>query len=529
MRKELLIYPLLLILVVFSNTTFGMHKNIMVFNSDLDPSEPSICIDPKNPNNIVAGSILNWYAISSDTGRTWSVNRLQSTYGVWGDPTIGVDSSSNFYYFHLSGVSGFPNWLDRIVCQKLENGKNSWDNGSFTSVNGKEHDKQWLAVDRKKNILYITWSEFDKYGSSDPKDSSRINFSKSTDNGNTWTPIKVLSDKGGDCIDDDNTLEGAVPAVGINGEVYVIWSSSEGLLFEKSTDEGKTWLPNDKIISSQPGGWSYNIPGIFRCNGLPIIECDRSDGKDKGNIYVNWSDQRNGSNDTDVWLIKSSDNGNTWSQIVRVNDDLPGKHQFFTWMTVDQITGYIYCIFYDRRNHNDEGTDVYLAVSKDGGTTFINKKISETPFYPNDQVFFGDYNNISAYNNIIRPIWTSMTNGNTTVWTALIEIDSLLMGVENEFSDALKSEEIELYQNYPNPFRHITYIPFKLKQPTYLTLEVYDSRGSLINQIINRNYYSEGRHSIAVDAVNLNLQQGVYFYMLRSERQILAQKMIIIK
>src|SRR5690606_5048684 len=134
----------------------------------------------------------------------------------------------------------------------------------------------------------------------------------------------------------------------------------------------------------------------------------RSDSPHKGTLYINWADQKNGEDDTDIWLIKSTDGGETWSEPKRVNDDEPGKHQFFTWLTVDQSTGYLYTVFFDRRNHNDHGTDVYMAYSRDGGETFTNVKISENPFYPDADMFFGDYNNIAAVNGEIRPVWPRM-------------------------------------------------------------------------------------------------------------------------
>ena len=63
-----------------------------------------------------------------------------------------------------------------------------------------------------------------------------------------------------------------------------------------------------------PGGWDYDIPGINRCNGLPITVCDLSGGSNHGTIYINWTDQRNGTDDTDVWLAKSTDGGDTWTE-----------------------------------------------------------------------------------------------------------------------------------------------------------------------------------------------------------------------
>ena len=78
----------------------------------------------------------------------------------------------------------------------------------------KNQDKEWLAVDlsqsQYKGKIYMTWTEFDDYGSSNPNDSSRIRFSKSTDQGETWSDAITISDRSGNCIDDDNTTEGDV-------------------------------------------------------------------------------------------------------------------------------------------------------------------------------------------------------------------------------------------------------------------------------------------------------------------------------
>ena len=140
---------------------------------------------------------------------------------------------------------------------------------------------------------------------------------------------------------------------------------------------------------------------------MPITSCDLSNGINRGTIYINWSDQRNGTTNTDIWLVKSTDGGQTWSLPIKVNDDNSNKQQFFTWMTIDQTSGYLYFVFYDRRNYSNDSTDVYMAISMDGGNTFINRKISQSPFFPNEGVFFGDYTNITANNGVIRPIWTS--------------------------------------------------------------------------------------------------------------------------
>jgi len=223
-------------------------------------------------------------------------------------------------------------------------------------------------------------------------------------------------------MDDDNTVEGAVPAVGPKGEIYVVWVGPKGLVFNKSLDGGKTWMPHETWIIGIPGGWSYAIPGMKRCNGLPQTICDLSNGPNRGTIYVNWTDQRNGENDTDVWLIKSTDGGLTWSAPIRVNNDIEGRQQFLSWMDIDVKNGNIYCVFYDRRNYKSDSdeTDVYLAKSIDGGESFVNVKISEHSFTPKKMIFLGDYIGISVYDNMVRPIWMEYAPYSLSVWTAII-------------------------------------------------------------------------------------------------------------
>jgi prepilin-type processing-associated H-X9-DG protein len=38
-------------------------------------------------------------------------------------------------------------------------------------------------------------------------------------------------------------------------------------------------------------------------------------------------------------------------------------------------------------------------------------------------VFFGDYNNITAVDGHVRPIWTREVDGVLSVWTALLDLE----------------------------------------------------------------------------------------------------------
>lgn len=409
----------------FSVTVFAQHKNILISNQN-SPEEVSICINPKKPKQIVAGANISNFYFSNDTGKTWRSGELESSYGVWGDPSIVCDTFGHFYYFHLSDPQD-GNWIDRTVCQKSYDGGVKWTNGTYSGLNGtKAQDKHWAAVDSRTNNIYVTWTQFDKYGSKVKTDSSNILFTSSFDAGKTWSTSVRINQKAGGCKDDDKTVEGAVPCVGPDGEIYVSWAGNESIHFDRSLDSGKTWLANDVLVSDMPGGWDFSIPGFQRCNGMPVTCCDVSNSKYKGTIYINWADQRNGADNTDVWISKSADKGSTWSPPKKVNSDSLVRQQFLTWMAVDPVTGYIYIVFYDRRNYDDNTTDVYLACSTDGGENFTDVKINDYSFVPSTMVFMGDYNNIAAYNNIVRPIWTSMDHSyKLSIWTAIIDVPLL--------------------------------------------------------------------------------------------------------
>ena len=193
------------------------------------------------------------------------------------------------------------------------------------------------------------------------------------------------------------------------------------IYFDKSLDGGLTWS-GDQVVGEIAGGWDQTIPGIGRVNGMPVTQVDHSQGPHRGRIYINWTDTRNG--DTDVWITHSDDQGATWSTTQRVNNDGADRDQFFTWMTVDPVRGDVHVVFYDRRHNEDRenrSTHVVVASSSDGGETWVNRTVSDTPFVPEGKVFFGDYNNITAVDGHVRPIWTHEEGGILSVWTALLD------------------------------------------------------------------------------------------------------------
>lgn len=406
-------FILLIVLFFISNNAFSQYKNIKVNSTHkvFEPEEPALSINPTNPLNILAAANIDFYYYTFDGGATWTEGRLPGPI-VYGDPVVYFDATGNAYYTHLG-----PFENTGIYIAKSTDGGVTWSNSSKIYGQGNEpfQDKEWIISDKTSstftNNLYVSWTQFDEYESSNPADSSNILFVRSTDFGAAFSyPIRI-SDLGGDSKDGDSTVEGAVPCVGPEGQVYVAWAGPRGIEFDKSLDGGVTFN-KDVFVCNQVGGWAYNIPGLYRCNGLPFTACDISNSEYRGNIYINFSDERNGNGDHDVFVVKSTDEGATWGTPVRVNNDElgNGKEQFMSNFSVDPSTGYIYVLFYDRRRYDDNQTDVMLAVSKDGGVTFDNMVISDSPFTPEKEIFFGDYIDIDALNGLVACVWTRMDN-----------------------------------------------------------------------------------------------------------------------
>ena len=423
----------LLALVCIAAQATAQPYIVKVNRTNNDPEEVTIAINPQNPQQMVTGSNITNVYTSADGGKTWDENRLTSkTWGVYGDPVVYANDSGHFFFCHLSQtkppMDNSYSWLERIVVQKSTDGGKTWNNGAGIGfVQGKVQDKEWICGDFSpkspyKGNLYISWTQFDRYNSADPNDFSRIKFSYSADGGNTFSEAIVISDTVGDCVDGDNTLEGATPAVLANGTVLVAWAGHGNIYLDRSADGGKTW-GKDQIIAAQKGSWDIPVEEIMRSNGMPFLVADNSNGKHSGNVYLLLGDETHG--DADIFLLKSTDGGKTWSKKIRIGNDAEGngKDQFLGHIAIDPTNGDIYIVYYDRQNsQNNLFIDTYVAFSTDGGESFTHRRITDKPFAaPGKDVFFGDYNGIAAYNGIVRPIWTDVTNGQLAVKTALLD------------------------------------------------------------------------------------------------------------
>jgi hypothetical protein len=528
---------LLLIFSCFIYPLYAQYVNVKI--SSVVYGEEWISINPKNTNQMVVGvigdygtqnSIMGYY-YSSNSGLNWNGGPILSTLGEPGsDPVMLVDTAGNFYYICCDnwGVPG-PN-LNAFFCFKSTNGGQNWDNGTLLAQLFPQMDDMPMGcVDFSNSIygnnIYVTWTLYDTMGSHNPVDSSYVYFTSSTNAGVTFTTPKRVSRIAGHGYYDNTCPEGPVPGTGTNGEVYVCFPHSEQVFFNRSTDAGNTWLANDILVSTQPGGW-YGTHS-------PVVTCDLSNSAYRGNVYICFSDLRNGVNDRDIWFVKSTNRGDNWSNPLRVNNDGPGNLQELPWICVDRVTGYIWIIFYDTRGHNQYYADVYVARSTDGGNTFQNSKVSNSSSPTTG--WYGDYIGISAYNNMVRPVWTkNLYPSLNELWTAII--DTFIIGIKPISSEI--PDKFTLSQNYPNPFNPTTKIKFSIPA-TPLSVEngeglgvrnvqliIYDILGRQVATLVNEKL-SPGTYEVEFDGSNY--ASGVYFYKLTTESFSNTKRMVLLK
>jgi Neuraminidase (sialidase) len=250
-----------------------------------------------------------------------------------------------------------------------------------------------------------------------------IVVSHSTDGGVTWTQVAVDPVQTYPEEDDFTRL-----AVGKDGTVYVTWlhcrgkSGSGGALcptvhtmFSKSTDGGNTWSSAQRIATvAMPHYWLLpNTKYGERVYNYPVIGVDNGNRLYSGSLYVamySWTGTY-----MRVQVIRSTDDGKTWSQPVPLAPKTDTHDQFFPAISVSP-SGLVGVSWLDRRN--DPGNhkfQAFAAFSNDGGKRF-NRNWQLTKAFSDPDVggpdgFMGDYTGNTWSGGNFIAAWMDSSNG----------------------------------------------------------------------------------------------------------------------
>ncbi|MBP5455534.1 MAG: T9SS type A sorting domain-containing protein, partial [Paludibacteraceae bacterium] len=88
----------------------------------------------------------------------------------------------------------------------------------------------------------------------------------------------------------------------------------------------------------------------------------------------------------------------------------------------------------------------------------------------------------------------------------------------------VEENSYQLSQNQPNPANDETTINFSLAQNSFVTIELYNSIGVKVKDIVSGEY-SAGSHSLTF-SVN-KLPQGIYFYVMNATDFVASKRLIV--
>jgi hypothetical protein len=427
------------------------------------------------------------------------------------DPVVTCDTAGNFY-IAVVAISN-PSITVSIGIYKSTDGGVTFPL-AYIAAQGYSEDKEWVAADLNPgspflNSLYLSWTRF--------TGNTGINITKSTNGGINWSvPVNVSDASSG--------VQGSHLCVSPGGQINVVWLQFSGsnsiVKFDRSINGGVSF-GTDVSISTGPvaSGLPNNV------NSFPSIAVDASGGPGNGWLYVVFCDNRNG--DADVFFSRSTNNGQTWSQPVRINNDLigNGKIQYWPWIAVNEL-GKIAVLWMDTRNTpNNSIIEAYLARSTDGGNTFTNELISsqQSPtLIPGSNVRFGDYICLDYRVNRIVPVWTDERAGgyNMEIYSAVINDAVGIEPVSNEIPS-----DFVLEQNYPNPFNQSTTFNVQCSLAGDAEIKVFDLAGKELATVLNERL-QPGTYRINYDASGL--ASGIYFYSLFVNGYLIDMKKMII-
>jgi len=497
----------------------NFSPNINISKNPFPQNEPSVKISRKNSSRLVAA----WrdfrtgitpairrvgYSYSTDGGSTWAPGALLPPYDAMhpraSDPSVAVDLDGNFY---IGTISLDEQNLDgKVFIYKSTNEGVSFDTATVASpLQGGGEDRDFLACDLcvsspYSNALYVAWTRIHPSGG--------IILSKSNNGGLLWSnPVQVSEDT-------SLGVGGAALATGTRGELYAVWVGAHGVFFDKSTDGGQSFGKDVLVSDTVKSG-----------TGWPSIAVDLTSGTSSGTLYVVWEDERNG--DSDIFLVRSNNGGDSWSSPARVNGDVVknGTKQFLPSIAVDD-SGRISIIFYSNADNLDSTyVRAYLTQSNDGGRTFSDQPVgteSFRPYAPNSAIRYGDYIGIDSWAGILVPVWMDQRAGGVDqeIYTAAVS-----HGTEEPDTSEVPVV-FTLPQNYPNPFSGKTVVEIHLPAPGFVTLKVFDILGREVTTLIKEEL-SRGIHRRIWNAEDL--RAGIYFYRLEANGFATTNKAAIVR
>ncbi|MBA3830460.1 MAG: exo-alpha-sialidase [Chthoniobacterales bacterium] len=403
-------------------------------------AETAVAVNHANPLQITTVSNVEANALfhswSTDGGRTWQHNMIangDSLGFACCDAQLASDDFGNIFLTYLSSdisikmaisTDGGATFQPLAFLTSLPSGIPVMPWKSLAAI-GQSVGGDQPSIAAGADSVWISWTSFD--GTIQASGAAVTGLGRV----GAFSPAQKIpgANRAGDYGD---------TAVGPNGQVFIVFQNPTGgegpaTIFGTLDPDGlgpQGFGAAQVLQTTNVGGFDY-IPAQ---SGRSIdaeagLAWDRTGGPHNGRLYFIYvSEQPAESNDTDINLRYSDDNGATWSDSARVNDDVGRNSQFNPKISLDPTTGKIAIAWYDARNDagdngrgdtngvpNDD-TLIYATVSSDAGRTFEhNVRLSLAASNDNDArsgVDYGDYSGFAYYGG--RFYFSAADNSNAT-------------------------------------------------------------------------------------------------------------------
>jgi Ca2+-binding RTX toxin-like protein len=418
-------------------------------------SEMQIAVDPNDPLRVAGVTTLGnglevYYSKTGGAPGGWATTAMPMTFDglpatVMGDPTIafGADHSVYICYLKLDATT------DRVVVARLvENGSGQLalpgaGAGAGIRVVEEHHGVEKPMVTTGKNPSGADWVYV----------AYQANYLNSPDwdvvaEGVSESDFKFSSQSfpfvgGGTPVNDrtpgvsDPSNIMPQPAVGPNGELYVIWLDNfNSVKFDRDTDGvgSGTGFGTDVTAASLPnGGLAKTLVdaapqrGIHTIGGNALV-VDRSGGAFNGRMYLAYTDKapgfvgKGGNCDTQIKVVYSTTGGTSWSTPA-VIDSAAGTTFFHATADVDQHSGALGVLYY--RTVDDPATPAVerkavvprVALSASGAAGFDKNDISA---HQSDEgsdnanaTDYREYNGFALRDGTAHALWSARDNSST--------------------------------------------------------------------------------------------------------------------
>lgn len=394
-------------------------------------SEPFIAVNPTNAKNMIIAHHVDRISIGGgavgigveytrDGGTTWSPVLVPMTRcsgaplrsGTPGDFERTTDPWIDFSPDGIAYLVGAPfniaqDFSEAFTVARSLDGGQTWQgpflidlDPTFGTIN--VYDEPKIVVDpAAPNIVYFSGVNFPFKGPGKNRPGAggkrnQMLFSRSTDRGVTWAPLRVVGEFPPSTLNERFTIAVVPPSPphpqGVLLSVFNVAPSSLNrtpspsdksyMAVVRSFDRGDTWTAlatlDQVVTSALPLGEPYDAElGI----SFSIGETDIAVDPRNGDVYAAWEDARfSGTSSAGVVVSRSRDGGATWSRPVSGNPATPpGVQASFEKLAV-AADGAVGILFYDFRNDRPGdaalSTDAFLTLltpTADGSLGFASE------------------------------------------------------------------------------------------------------------------------------------------------------------